>query len=79
MTLPAQPTESYIEALAELQDALGEMNDIAVAGLALPSLADEATLMATAKAWLNEREANLARNAEERLLALSELQVPWRD
>ena len=79
VALPAEPTESYIDALSELQDALGEMNDIAVAGVALPSLADEATLLATARAWLDEREAELTRNAEERLLALSELQVPWRD
>ena len=79
VALPAEPTESYIDALSELQDALGEMNDIAVAGVALPSLADEATLLATARAWLDEREAELARNAEARLLALSELEVPWRD
>ena len=55
------------------------MNDIAVAGVALPSLADEATLLATARTWLDEREAEFARNAEARLLALSELEVPWRD
>ena len=79
VALPAKSTESYIDALSQLQDALGEMNDIAVAGEALPSLADEATLLETAKDWLDERKAELARNAEERLLALSELQVPWRD
>jgi len=79
VALPAKPTETYIDALSELQDSLGEMNDIAVAGVALPSLADEATLLATAKAWLDEREEESARNAEARLLALSELQVPWGD
>jgi CHAD domain-containing protein len=79
VALPPQATERYTDALAELQDVLGEMNDIAVAGAAVPDLAEDATLLKTARTWFDHRDAELVLAAEQRLLALSELEIPWRD
>lgn len=77
--LPAKATARYVEALAQLQDELGVLNDVAVAGDRVPQLARAAGAdPAPALSWLDERRRAHALAAEAALAALSRLPRPWR-
>jgi CHAD domain-containing protein len=77
VALPKKAIERYIDALSELQDVLGELNDGAVAQDPLREIADDPSLVEYATNWLSTRERELAIAAEVRLLALSEIAAPW--
>jgi inorganic triphosphatase YgiF len=77
VTLPEAATTEYVNALAELQDVLGALNDEVVAHQALARLGSPA-----ARSGLLERlraaEAPRLLDAEARLLQLSARVLPWR-
>lgn len=75
--LPKQKTAHYIDALAELQDVLGELNDAAVVADALPQLSRSASIRKAAQKWLASIEPERVLNAESRFLKLSKLRAPW--
>ena len=77
VTLPAEPTARYVKALAELQDVLGQLNDAAVARVALPQVRASVAILASAQQWLIAMEARDLREAEQRLLTLRSAPVPW--
>lgn len=77
VALPAEPTERYVKALAELQDDLGALSDVAVARSALRNISSPATVRAMVTNWLAEQEHRGLSAAEERLTALSVTSVPW--
>lgn len=77
VALPAEPTERYVKALAELQDVLGELNDAAVARLSLKGASRHEPVLDFVNDWLERRELNTAHVAERRLLLLSETPLPW--
>ncbi len=77
VALPAEPTERYVKALAELQDVLGQLNDVAVARVALPQVGASAAIHASAQQWLLAIEARDLREAGQRLLTLRSASVPW--
>ena len=77
VVLPKQATARYVEALAELQDTLGKLNDAAVAKAAVPQLSRSSRLKRLAAIWFESVEPDLVHNAERRLLKLSALQKPW--
>lgn len=79
VALPTEPTEHYLKALADLQDVLGELNDLAVAGQHLNQLARSEALRAVAGRWMLERERTLLLDAEDRLALLASLAKPWTD
>ena len=77
--LPAKATARYVDALAQLQDELGVLNDVAVAGDRVPQLARAAGAdAAPALAWLEARRHAHVLAAEAALAALSRLPRPWR-
>jgi len=78
VALPKQPTARYIDALSELQDVLGQLNDVSVAETALPQLSKSARLKKSAHAWFASVEPDRVRDAERRLLTLSMMQKPWK-
>ena len=77
VALPAEPTERYVKALAELQDVLGELNDLAVARLHAKRLDATKELRQFGRLWISGRERKLIRNAEERLTQLGAFAQPW--
>ena len=77
VALPKQGTARYIDALAELQDVLGELNDASVAQQVLPQLSRSARLKKSAQAWFASVEPGRMHEAERRLLKLSAMQTPW--
>jgi len=77
VALPAEPTERYVKALAELQDVLGELNDAAVARSSLKGVSRHEPVLDFVNDWLERRELNTAHAAERRLLLLSETPLPW--
>jgi inorganic triphosphatase YgiF len=77
VALPAEPTERYVKALAELQDVLGELNDLAVARLHARRLDAMKELRQFGRLWISGRERKLIRNAEERLTQLGAFAQPW--
>jgi inorganic triphosphatase YgiF len=77
VALPVEVTERYVEALAELQDVLGELNDATVAQAFLGELAGRGPQPDAALMWLAEREQQLSVQAEERLPALAQRERPW--
>ncbi len=79
VALPAEPTERYVKALAELQDVLGELNDTVVARSVLSEITDSEEVRAAAMHWSEVREQERVRDAEVRLLALLEIGRPWKD
>ncbi len=79
VALPTEPTEHYLKALADLQDVLGELNDLAVADQHLNRLARSVALRAVAGRWMLERERTLLLDAEDRLALLASLARPWAD
>jgi inorganic triphosphatase YgiF len=77
VTLPAQPTSAYIERLAQLQDLLGELNDVAVARATLVEFGAAPALRGAIEATLAAREAGALQQAEAELHALFDLPSPW--
>jgi triphosphatase len=77
VVLPKLETARYIDALAELQDVLGELNDAAVGADVLPQLSRLASIKKAAQKWLASIEPEHVLDAESRLLKLSKLRAPW--
>jgi CHAD domain-containing protein len=77
VALPPKPTERYIAALSDLQDVLGELNDIAEARSALGRLTDSRSWRAYADTWLAQRAEQRIQASEARLLALLRTPPPW--
>jgi CHAD domain-containing protein len=78
VVLPQRATASYVEALAELQDALGALNDAAVAMTLLPKLTESSALVAAAVRRSQRSDAETVADVEKRLSALRRLEAPWR-
>lgn len=76
VALPKEATERYTDALSELQDVLGELNDLEVARTSLASLVGS-EMGARLGEPIERREHELLFAAEKRLLALAEQEVPW--
>lgn len=77
VALPREATEKYIAALAELQDVLGELNDVAVAKSVCAQLINEQQFRNLVRNWLFEHARDRESPAESRLLALSQMVTPW--
>jgi inorganic triphosphatase YgiF len=77
--LPREATERYIAALAELQDVLGELNDLVVASSALHRLAASDRLLGLAEPGLDSRKHQLVGAAEGGLNSLRAIDVPGRE
>ncbi len=77
VALPKQTTAQYIDALSELQDVLGQLNDGSVAMAVLPRLTKSARTKKSVRQWLASIESGRVRDVEARLLKLSELEMPW--
>ena len=77
VALPKRTTARYVDALSELQDVLGYLNDASVARTLLPQLSRSASIRKAAQNWLASIEPERVRDAESRLLKLSKLSAPW--
>jgi CHAD domain-containing protein len=77
VALPAEPTERYVKALAELQDVLGELNDVAVARSVLHEVTSSGAMFEIAANWLDQRERNRMHEAERHLISLASANLPW--
>jgi CHAD domain-containing protein len=77
VALPREATERYVAALAELQDVLGELNDVAVAKSVCAQIIDEQHFRELVRGWLFESARDREAPAESRLLALSQMATPW--
>ena len=78
VAFPKHATARYVEALAELQDTLGQLNDAAVAKAVLPGLSKSNRLKRSAAMWFDSVEPVHVQDAESRLLELSSTQKPWQ-
>ncbi len=78
VTLPAKTATAYSERLSELQDALGELNDAAVASAALARLTRSPALLAAASELLSRRENEQIVAVEAQLRLLADMQAPWK-
>ena len=78
VVLPKNATGRYIEALAELQDSLGQLNDATVAKAVLPQLSKSSRLKKSAAMWFDSVEPARVHDAESRLLKLSSSRKPWQ-
>ena len=78
VALPKQTTTRYIDALSDLQDVVGLLNDASVAKTVLPQLSRSARLKKAAQAWFAGREPQLVYDVERRLLKLSAMERPWK-
>ncbi|MEO8250199.1 MAG: CHAD domain-containing protein [Burkholderiales bacterium] len=75
---PKRATKSYRKALEDLQEQLGELNDVAVAGETLTKLQADSALR---RAWAAHERTRLAEDlpqAAQALAALDLADVPWR-
>jgi len=77
IALPKQATARYIDALAQLQEVLGLLNDAVVAAAVVPQLSKSARLQKSVRKWLASIELEHVRDVEARLLKLSKLKKPW--
>ena len=77
VALPKQATARYVEVLAELQDVLGQLNDVSVAEAMLPKLSRSAQVKRSMQQWLTSVGPGRVRDVELRLLELSRLEAPW--
>ena len=77
VVLPKTQAARYIDALSDLQDVLGELNDAAVAIEVLPQLSKSTQVRNAAKKWLASMEPARVLDAETRLLKLSKQRGPW--
>ena len=75
--LPKPATARYIEALSQLQDLLGQLNDSTVAIAVLPQLTKSAQLQSRVRTRWSSIEPERVRDAESHLLVLSKMDVPW--
>ncbi len=78
VALPKQTTTRYIDALSELQDVLGLLNDASVAKTVFPQLSRSARLKKAAQAWFAGLEPDRVYDVERRLLKLSSMETPWK-
>lgn len=78
VALPAAAVKPYSDALAGLQDVLGELNDAAVVIGEVPRFTASRELLDHAQQWHDAHERPLLFDAEARLLALMESERPWR-
>ncbi len=78
VALPKQTTARYIDALSELQDVLGQLNDASVAKTILPQLSKSARLYKAVQARFASVEPERLLDVEQRLLKLTKLDEPWR-
>lgn len=78
VALPAAAVKPYSDALAGLQDVLGELNDAAVVISEVPRFTASRELLDHAQQWHAAHERPLLFDAEARLLALMESERPWR-
>jgi CHAD domain-containing protein len=77
VVLPKQATARYIDALSELQDILGLLNDASVAASVLPQLTKSARTKKLVQQWMASLEPRRVSDIEVRLLKLSKLDTPW--
>ena len=77
VVLPKRATERYIDATAELQDLLGELNDAAVARTMFLQLGKAAKLQKAVNQRLVANECEQLRQVEVRLMALAEMPTSW--
>lgn len=76
-TLPAKSAADYIDALARLQDTLGELNDAAVARAQLGGAARGRSSRKLVKDWDDAVEQRLVPQAARQLKALARRARPW--
>jgi inorganic triphosphatase YgiF len=77
VALPREATERYVAALAELQDILGELNDLVVAQSALAAISNPSDLLELFRKNACGRTKELIAEAEHRLHTLAESGTPW--
>jgi CHAD domain-containing protein len=77
VVLPRHETSRYIEALAGLQDVLGELNDAAVALAALRTLTQSKALARAVARRRRALDAKAVPAVEASLAALRKLAAPW--
>lgn len=77
VTLPERAAADYIDALSDLQDTLGELNDATVAVVSLSSLTRERRVTRALDAWLQQLEADDVKAAAGRIAALARRSRPW--
>jgi triphosphatase len=75
--LPSRSGQAYIDALASLQDTLGEMNDATVAHVLLPSLHPGRQSMKALDKWYRRTEPGVVARAARQLRALRRRPRPW--
>jgi triphosphatase len=78
VTLPERPVHDYIEALGELQDVLGELNDVVVAVECISGLDRGRRMKAALHDWLEQAEAAQLGAARRKLNALARRSRPWK-
>jgi CHAD domain-containing protein len=76
--LPQKSTADYVDALAGLQDTLGELNDAAVARERLDGAAIRRAGRQVVKDWHDAVEPPLVAKAARELKALARRPRPWR-
>jgi triphosphatase len=76
-SLPGRGAADYIEALAALQDTLGELNDAAVAQARLADAIDAAGPAKVLAEWFGRVEPALVARAAQQLNALDRRPRPW--
>jgi CHAD domain-containing protein len=77
VALPTKATRRYIDALAELQDVLGELNDAAVATQRFAAPSAKKATRALIDPWFASAQQELVRAAHSRLVALQTQPRPW--
>lgn len=76
--LPPRAADRYAKRLADLQDELGWLNDVAVAAARLPALARSRRLRTALRAWARATRERHVRAAARALARLRERAAPWR-
>jgi triphosphatase len=80
--IPRKSTKVYLAELSELQDVLGKLNDIAVAGPKLSGRGAEAGTMRAAglvAGWHQSRRSTLLAEADKAWKRWRALPVPWAE
>lgn len=77
VALPGRAASDYIDALAELQDTLGELNDASVALHLLSELAERRTMRRALDKWHHGLETAYLKTAVARIGALARRSRPW--
>ncbi|HEX5638749.1 MAG TPA: CHAD domain-containing protein [Burkholderiaceae bacterium] len=76
-SLPRREAADYIEALAALQDTLGELNDASVALTRLTAAVEDEGAARTVEEWFSAVEPALVSRAAQQLSALRRRPRPW--